>query len=209
MSNTRDIQLFIEDAQQELYADPVDPTGASRNALDSVDDQIDSYLIKFESDSVVEEEDLVLESLRQMSLSILLEQDDPAEPGEGDEGAGEAQPAPAATDDDSPTEPTGSERQKSDEPADPPKLPLDIDEFTKRVARLANNSETLLDVQAVVINRAFNYLLEHYDVAHVDAMREILDEQFDFNIDDPGEPLEAPFAVGAYAGGTGGLGGGG
>jgi len=206
MSNTRDIKLFIEEAQQELYADPIDPTGASRNALDSVDDQIDSYLIKFESDSVVAEEDLVLESLKKMSLSVLLEQDDPLAP---DEGGEEAPPPTGDTDDDSPTEPTGSERQKSDEPSDPPKLPLDVDEFTKRVARLANNSETLLDVQAVVINRAFNYLLEHYDVAHVDAMREILDEQFDFNIDDPGEPLEAPFAVGAYAGGTGGLGGGG
>ena len=33
------------------------------------------------------------------------------------------------------------------------------------------------------------------------------DPCFDIEIDDPGAPVETPFAVGAYAGGTGGVGG--
>jgi hypothetical protein len=201
MSGLKDIKLFLKEAERELYAAPFEGKNIARKSIDSVDDQIDSFLIKFEEESFINKEDLVLESLRDMSLRVLFEQPvptdvDDAPPDDGDDEEGTS-------------EPIGSERQKSEEPADPPKLPIDIDAFTKRVARLALNADALLDVKLVVINRAFNYLDSHYDKAHVDAMREILDEQFDFNIDDIDAPIEAPYAVGAYAGGTGGLGGGG
>ena len=71
------------------------------------------------------------------------------------------------------------------------------------------NNVILLDVKSVILNRAKNYLLENYDQAHVDQMREILDTQFDFNLEGREDIPDPPYAVGAYAGGTGGLGGGG
>jgi hypothetical protein len=40
-------------------------------------------------------------------------------------------------------------------------------------------------------------------------MKEILDSQFDFDLDGSKDIPDPPYAVGAYAGGTGGLGGGG
>ena len=208
MSSLKDIELFLEDSERELYMDPIeDDSGSTKKADDSVDDQIDSYIIKFERDSIVSEEDSIMEALKRMSLETLLEQDSPEEedaaPEDDDAETGGDATEPEVQD------PIGSEEISATEPATPPKLPLNVDEFTKRVARLVENAEVLLSVRSVIINRAFNYLLENYDQAHVDAMKEVLDEQFDFDIDDPGRPVETPYAVGAYAGGTGGLGGGG
>ena len=57
------------------------------------------------------------------------------------------------------------------------------------------------------MNRSFNFLLENYDQSHVDEMKQILEEQFDYRVDSQQEDIEAPYAVGAYAGGTGGGGG--
>jgi hypothetical protein len=211
MSGLKDITLFLEDAAKELYANPMDSTASTRNADDSVDDQIDSFLIKFENESLISKEDQVMESLRNLSLNILMEQPGPEEEAEDTEGEAVAVDAEeeVATGDLEIDEPVGSERQKSEEPGELPRLPLDIDSFSQRVARLVKNGPTLLDLETVIVNRALNYLKEHYNEQHAKAMLEILDEQFDFNIDDPGAPKEVPFAVGAYAGGTGGLGGGG
>jgi len=213
MSSLRDIELFLEDAEKELYAEPMSGiTNSTRNANDSVDDQIDSFLIKFEEDSIVAEEEELMESLSNMDLKIFLEQDDPDNPAEDAEAAEGDEIDVAVNREESepsePQDPTGSERMGSDEGEDPPMLPLDVDTFTKKVARLVMNAETLLDVKTVIVNRALNYLTENYDEQHAKRMLETLDQQFDFNIDDPGKPPEAPYAVGAYAGGTGGLGGG-
>ena len=77
MSSLKDIRIFLEQAAHELYAEPtVDDSGAVRRAIDSTDDQIDSFIIKFERDSIVAEEDLISESLKDLSLSALLEQDE-------------------------------------------------------------------------------------------------------------------------------------
>jgi hypothetical protein len=210
MSSLRDIELFLEDVEKELYAEPMNNiTDSTRNANDSADDQIDSFLIKFEEDSIIAEEEELMESLSNMDLKIFLEQDNPAKDAEAAEGdeigvavdREESEPS-------KPQDPTGSERMGSEEGEDPPMLPIDVDTFTKKVARLVMNAETLLDVKTVIVNRALNYLTENYDEQHAKRMLETLDQQFDFNIDDPGKPPEAPYAVGAYAGGTGGLGGG-
>lgn len=199
--------IIEEEAAKELYSE-VEPEGTSRQSFDSADDQIDSFLIKFEKDSILDKEDQsLLESLQGLKLTALLEQeededvdpdaDTPEEDAEGDEGDEEQEVS----------DPAGSEDQAVDQPADPPKLPLDVDSFTKKVARLATNANILLQIDQVVINRALNYLKTNYNEEHARKMLEILDEQFDFNMDDPGAPAETPYAVGAYAGGAGGGGG--
>ena len=204
MSTLKDIKIFLEEAERELYAEPGESKGTVRHSLDSADDQIDSFLIKFEADSQVNEEDLVLEALKNLSLDILIEQPIQNEPVEDeDEEPLDDPEEEAGAAEDNFESPVGSDRQKSDTPATPPKLPLDIDSFSKRVARLVKNRDALLDLETVIINRALNFLTEHYDEAHARAMLEVLDEQFDFNIDNPAQPIEAPYAVGAYAGGAG------
>ncbi len=202
MSSLKDIEIFLEQAAQELYAEPtVDDSSSVRRSVDSTDDQIDSFIIKFERDSIVSEEDIISESLKELSLSALLEQDaadDDAEPGDNEEQGEDAEDAAE------PSPPAGSEDVTVEEPATPPKPPLDMDAFTKRVARLIENFEVLLDVRTVIMNRSFNFLLENYDQSHVDEMKQILEEQFDYRVDSQQEDIEAPYAVGAYAGGTGG-----
>jgi|ETNvirnome_2_300_1030623.scaffolds.fasta_scaffold00021_137 hypothetical protein len=182
-------------------------TDATRLSQDSVDDQIDSYVLKAETESLPEEGepdatitvdvessdelpgDVELdESLKRCSLSLFTEQD-----------------APEAEED----KLSGSEDMDIEEPAQEKKIPnIDIDAFTKKVARLAMNSADLLDIKSVVINRAINFVRENYDEAHVDEMKEILETNFDFDTGDEPDFPSAPAAAGAGVGG-GSMGGGG
>ena len=171
-------------------------------AKDSVDDQIDSFLIKFENDSIKkeEEEGEVSKSLSEMSLRALLnEQEAAADEPDTDEPAEED----ALPEDPDADEPIDSTAVDIDEPKDTPMMPIDIDAYIKRVARLAMNAEILLDVKSVVINRALNFLDDNYDKSHVSAAKEILSTQFDFDLNGSDNDPEAPFAAGAWAGGTG------
>jgi hypothetical protein len=200
-----EIRKIILEQVDELFAEEEDTTRLSR---DSLDDQIDSFIIKFENDSlkVDDKDDGMLKSLSEMSLRMLIsEQDAPAfEEAEEEEEADE-EPEEDAGDD----EPIDSTAVDISEPVKVPMLPIDVDSFIKRIARLALNADTLLDVKTVIVNRALNFLKDNYNDAHVDEAMEILDSQFDFDLGGKKEPPIAPLAVGAWAGGTGGLGGGG
>jgi hypothetical protein len=193
-------ELFVSSESEEV----------TRLEKDSVDDQIDSFILKFEKDSVLEDDSdsqSLSESLRNMSLKFLIEQDDPPAPEEEeqeDTAEPDAEEAPAED-----PEPATSADADAEIADTLPKIPLDVDAFTKRVARLAMNYQNLLDIKTTIVNRAINFLKENYDEAHVMEMKDILDSQFDFDLDGGKEVPEAPYAAGAWAGGTGGLGGGG
>ena len=100
-----------------------------------------------------------------------------------------------------------AEEEAEEEAEKPPTPPIDVDAFTKRVARLVMNHAVLLDIKSAIVNRAMNFLFENYDQAHADEMKDLLDV-LDLGIEKEELPPERPFAVGAYAGGTGGGGGG-
>jgi hypothetical protein len=127
-----------------------------------------------------------MESLMGLSLSALI--------AEQDEGGEEEEVSP----------PTGSENVTVDKPVEVvPKPPLNIDAFSKRVARLALGYRVQLDVPTVIVNRALNFLKDNYDKAHVVKMKEVLETQFDFNIDPPRDPVGPegggrPAALGAF-----------
>ena len=108
-----------------------------------------------------------------------------------------------AGEEEAPAEPEAPEEEVDEAPVEPPKPPIDVDAFTKRVARLVMNNDVLLDIKSAIVNRAMNFLLENYDQAHADEMKELLDV-LDLGIEKEELPPERPFAVGAYAGGTGG-----
>jgi hypothetical protein len=162
---------------------------------DSIDDQIDALIIRYEKESIdageeKSEEERMMESLRQLSLGFLFEQDEegaPADPG-----------APADA-------PTGSETPKSNpKPPEEKKPPIDVDLFTKKIARLVMNAHTLLQVEEVIIARAMEFLKKNYGNSYVEQMQDILDNQYDFNLDGDEDIIDVPIALGAGGKSAGG-----
>jgi|TARA_Y100000310_G_scaffold190315_1_gene190227 hypothetical protein len=181
----------MDAAFEELEADESEDRRIGR---DSVDDQIDLFLMRFESESMTPEDQIEQMSESDMRLSLvnlLLEQ-----PAEEDPAEEEAPEEPTE-------EPAAPEEEAEAEAEEPPKPPIDVDAFTKRVARLVMNNDVLLDIKSAIVNRAMNFLFENYDQAHADEMKDLLDV-LDLGIEKEESPPERPFAVGAYAGGTGG-----
>ena len=163
----------------------------SRLARDSVDDQIDSLMIKYESESIIEDEDVINESIFYRNLkAFLLEQEEVIDPAADEEAT------------------TGSEMVSEDEPADDEEPNLDIDMFSSKVARLIMSYQQLLKVETAIFNRAVKFLKDNYDEEHSERFHAILEEQYDIEIDkdfvDSEENPPAPQGLGAYAGGAGG-----
>jgi hypothetical protein len=151
---------------------------------DSVDDIIDSLIIRYENESVKDEEDeseQMFESLRRKSLRFLFEQ-------EGDAAGAEPNAEP----------PEGSETPKEDVPAaETAKPPLDIDLFTKKIARLVLNGRNMIPLEEVIISRAQSFLSKNYGKDYVDQMQDILDQQFDFDLTGEEDVIDVPIAAGA------------
>ena len=177
-----------------------------KESLDSVDDQIDSYILRFENESIRDtDEEKIMESLRRRSLRYLLEQEDD----EADAPAEDEAPAEDAPDADAPAEdsgPVGSEVPKDNPQGVSPKPPLDIDAFTKKVARLVMNYKDLLRIEPVIVNRAIAFLEKNYGDKgkdYVDRMVDILDSQYDFNLEGEVDVIDVPIASGAGVKSTG------
>lgn len=201
-------RLFENDAQDvDVPEKNVEAAGTpvARKADDSVDDQIDSLILMYEKNAIRTEMESINESIRSLSLSaLLLEQEEeatdlPPEEPEADTSASEED-----------TSPTGSEEMNA-KAAEKQKVPdLDIDKFTIDVARLTMNAHQLLDIEKAIINRAKNFLDKQYGDAYVKAFLETLDNQFGVStkeFDVSYSSIDAPFAVGANPAGAGSVGG--
>lgn len=203
MRNTRQRRRLREEDEKVSVADKM--TGSTRLSLDSVDDQIDSYIIKYEAEAaeaVTSDEEMIFEALKHRSmLGFLYEQDEaPTDLFSGE-------PAPAEPGKEEPPEAEDSSDMKADlEPAPLVKTAMDIDLFTKKLVRLVMNNKRMLDVESVIINRAILFLKKNYSQDYVDRMKEVLDTQFDFNMDDQ-DFFYAPDAPGSEGKPTGGTGG--
>lgn len=180
-----------------------------KESLDSVDDQIDHYILKFENESIADSEDeIIMESLRTRSLRFLLEAEGDEEPApeEGAEGEDQAPEGGAEPPEAEVSDPTGSEATKENPPGVEPKPPLDIDAFTKKVARLVMNYKDLLRVEPVVVNRAISFLEKNYGKKskdYVERMIDILDSEYDFNLEGEIDVIDIPIATGAGVKSTG------
>ena len=187
----------------------------ARKAPDSVDDQIDSLILRYEASSIREEnktiDNLLERSLDNKNLKFLLEQEedevaeDPAD-AVSDTGADDDTEAPPDQD------PTGSEKMSIDEPGQQLIPDLDMDAFAARTVRLIINHRNLLKMEEAIANRIKNFLDENYGDKYVQRYLDILENQFGISMEefeDKKVVTDDNFAVGAYAGGTGGLGGGG
>lgn len=172
----------------------------------SVDDQIDALILKYEKSSLRKKSEIgsISESLRNLNLNILIE-------AEEDEGLGDIGGEEDLGDMGGDEEPSGSEEMTVKKPAEKQKIPpLDIDEFANKTIRLIMNFETLISPAQVIINRVKHFLDENYGDQFVKRYLEILKGKgIDTSENNVKYAEDDVFAVGAYAGGTGGLGGGG
>lgn len=196
-----------------------EPKTRARPAAGSVDDQIDALLLRYESASIRKEASLK-ESLRDLNLRFLLEQDEEEPPPEEPPPAADPAPAadptadmPADEANDTPEDPASSEDMTVTSPADDQNVPdLDVDKFTVRVVRLVNNYQNLLNIEESIINRTKNFLDENYGEVFVQEFLDNLSSKYGLELqefDNIPDVSDDNFAVGAFAGGTGGLGGGG
>ena len=196
-------------------------------ALDSVDYQIDQFLIEYEREAIAAaaknpiKEDSATASLHNANLSFLLEQEDDPFAEEDDPFADEedtGEPAEAEEAEEVEEEmPVDASDIKATEPADLPTPKMNMSVFVSSLNRLlasfcpaADDVGGLLLIEPVIINRAKNYLEKNYGELHVKKFEEIMNQDGRLNItqDKRVELEDEPFQVGAFAGGTGGLGGG-
>ena len=210
--------LFEAESSVEKKApeDPVsvkEPGVKARPADDSVDDQIDSLILRYENSSIRADEKnkkskpvTLGESLKNLNLKYLFEQED--EFGEEEE---DDDPVEDETYDD--PDPEGSEDMTVSKPADDQEVPpLDVDEFTSRVVRLIMNHKNLLNIEEAIINRVKNFLDENYGDPYVNEYLDNLEEKHGIVVNQFGSleyNEDEKFAIGANPEGAGSMGGGG
>ena len=207
--------LFENEAVPDTPEEPMHVQSSevkTRKALDSVDDQIDALILRYESSAIRDDEPNLMESsLSRKNLKYLLEQEeDPAAEADTADPPPEAEAAEETPAE--PTEPTGSEKMSVDEPGKEKIPDLDIDAFAMRSVRLIMNYKNLLRIEEAIINRIKNFLDDNYGEAFVQSYLDILEKQYGISVtefDAEYDVSDDDFGVGAFAGGTGGLGGGG
>ena len=173
----KSVYKLLFESDEDLAVDYVlaDESGVANAKLssDSVDYQIDQFLIKYDRRAVEDgkeaEEAGLYESLTQMSLKCLLvEQDDPFA---DDEGGDEEDPFADEGGDDTGGEDTGEDEEEANEeeanvitnaeidatePAEIPQPPMNIDTFVSELNRLLAMPQNVLSLRTVIINRAKN-----------------------------------------------------
>ena len=83
---------------------------------------------------------------------------------------------------------------------------IDIESFTNDVARLIMNYDSLVDMEALIINRAHSYILDKYDQETADYFEELMDARHSMTREtsaEQEEPEHEIYAVGALAQGGG------
>lgn len=82
---------------------------------------------------------------------------------------------------------------------------FDLDQFAADTARLINNYSTLLDMEAIIYNKAKQFLTDKYGIEVASELRNILVDRHgvDFMEEEPG--LDEPIAVVGQGGGGGGV----
>jgi len=207
----------VVDTPEESMSMP-DSSMKARKSLDSIDDQVDALILKYEASSIRDKDlktrsDGLMESLKNKNLNYLFEEEeDPL--AEEDPEFGSDTEEPDAADDsekEAAPEPVGSEKMDVEEPGEEVVPDLDIDAFAARTVRLIVNHRNLLRVETAIVNRIKNFLDQNYGENFVQQYIDILENQFGMSLEefeDERNIKDDNFAVGAFAGGTGGLGGG-
>lgn len=166
------------------YPDTADSLIETNASLDQI---VDRYLMQYEKESVplnsepeekIPQREPIAETRKKRSglYSVLFEQDAPPDAGAAplDAGGGDAGGGDTGGGD---TGGGGEAPKGVTETAPVPKI--NIREFAEGVARLANNYETLLDPQSVILTRAMYYISKNYSPRLATEMMNILERDFD------------------------------
>lgn len=186
-----------------------------RLSQQSVDDQIDSILVRFEKDCIIDDDkgDVTEEGL--IDLGRLMKE---APGDEEDEEKEDDEPKDDEKEDSDASDPDELEQKKLDDltgdedeidnnqPSEPMKPKIDLKKFAGKVSRFITNHVNLLDVETAIANRSKDYLARNYDDAVGQEFDEILEKDFEIktNRKDTSEPGETPIAIGAAASGLSG-----
>lgn len=190
---------LISDFMWQALSEDVGFPRETIDAVDSVDDQIDSILLRYESDCIVSVDQGMVEGLiRELAKDEEPEESSAKKPelGEPDDEQKEKDLAAGTADKDD---------QIPDVEADPLMPKIDLKMFAGKVARLAINHEALLDIDKAIAGRAANYLRQNYNDTIADEFCEIMEDDYDIKLKRAAtsEPREIPQAVGASAAGLG------
>lgn len=94
-------------------------------------------------------------------------------------------------------------------PAAPPVIDtpkMNMNNYTRAVARLINNYEALMDPKTTILNRAKEYIRVNYDEATATMFEQTMQEQFGISATrEERDQRDAPGAVGAIYGSPGGV----
>ncbi len=168
-----------------------------RLAQDSVDDQIDSILLRFEKDCIIDGEQFDESVDLIKNLLEAPEDEDESREGESDQMAlGDSEEENLTAD---------KEDQEPDKPSDPMVPKIDVSKFAGKVSRLVTNQVNLLDIATAIVHRAFNYLDSYYSKNVAKEFAEILEREYEIPYTPKAEeePEELPMARGAGASGIG------
>lgn len=85
---------------------------------------------------------------------------------------------------------------------------IDLKHFAGNVARLVKNYDNLIDMESIILNKAYSHIQNNYGEDTVKALKDVLEQEFDIEVERPevekDEP-EVPIAVGG-ASASGGAG---
>lgn len=183
----------------------------------SLDQLVDKYLVRYEREAVPTEgpaeappsEAPIAESrmkLRQL-VSFLLEQEAPEPPAE-------EPPAEEPPMDDAgaaPTDDTGEPAPSETPVMNTPKI--NLNDFSRAVARLVNNYDALLNPKTIILNRAVEYIRTNYNELTAKQFQSIMEQNYGVQAtstdpSDDDSDFPTPYSGGALISASGGAGGG-
>lgn len=189
----------------------VRPVEEIKNA--SLDQVVDRYIIRYEKESIPTTqsyENEMFENIKHFSkilTEVLKEaEDDKTDNTNNNDGLSDNNESDFGGDLTSTTEIGGNTTKKSDSSKQKPVIntpQINLQEFTKNIARLVNNFETLLNPKDIIINRVENYILTNYDQRTAEEFIELLDKNYSLRTleknEDNQENIPTPYAAGSLS----------
>jgi len=187
--NSQDLKKIIREQIRSVLLEET----VKKELQDSLDQQVDDFLISYESDAKVKKNEGF--DFRSMTRSFLSTTSRNLLEAEGDEE--EEKPADEAGDEEKPEE----KKKLSAED-------IDIEEFASSVVRLIDNYDSLLEVRNTLARRAMNFLSDNYSPDVVSQFKIVLEDEHDITVgkskaDEEDNEFPSPVAAGAGSGGGG------
>jgi hypothetical protein len=187
--NSQDLKKIIREQIRSVLLEET----VKKELQDSLDQQVDDFLISYESDAKVKKNEGF--DFRSMTRSFLSTTSRNLLEAEGDEE--EEKPADEAGDEEKPEE----KKKLSAED-------IDIEEFASSVVRLIDNYDSLLEVRNTLARRAMNFLSDNYSQDVVTQFKIVLEDEHDITVgkskaEEEDNEFQTPVAAGAGSGGGG------